>query len=103
MKISIQLLVLAGALATVAPGATRTALFVSQVKPAPDVAAADVKIQEHLAELGFKVTFADHLDAATAAEGKDLVFISSGASAHRLEGKYRQLAVPMVICESYSM
>lgn len=84
-------------------GAPRAALFVSQVKPTPGVAAADLKIQEHLTELGFKVTFADQLDAASAAEGKDLVFISSGASAHRLEGKYRSVAVPVVVCESYAM
>jgi hypothetical protein len=103
MKMPFKLTLLAALLATVAFGAPRTVLFVSQVKPAPEVAAADVKIQEHLAELGFKVTFADQLDAPAAAEGKDLVFISSGASAQRLEGKYRSVAVPVVVCESYSM
>lgn len=88
--------------ACAASAAQRTALFVSQVKPpAPEVAAADVKIQEHLTALGFKVTFADQYDAPTAAEGKDLVFISSGVSAHRLEGKYRSVAVPVIVCESY--
>lgn len=80
-----------------------TALFVSQIKPAPEVAAADIKIQEHLALLGFKVTFADQLASADGAIGKDLVFISSGASAHRLEGKYRSVAVPVVVCESYAL
>ena len=85
------------------PAATKTALFVSQIKPAPEVLAADAKIQEHLAELGFKVTFADQYDPPEAANGKDLVFISSGASAHRLEGKYRALAVPVIVCESYAL
>ncbi len=85
------------------PAAGKSALFVSQIKPTPEVAAADVKIQEHLTALGFTVTFADQSDSSTAAEGKDLVFISSGASAHRLEGKYRSVAVPLVVCESYTL
>ena len=84
-------------------GANRTVLYVSQVKPAADVAAADIKAQEHLATLGFTVTFADQLDPVTAADGKDLVIIASGASAHRLEGKYRSVAVPVVVCEAYSL
>lgn len=83
--------------------APQSVLFVSQIKPAPEVAAADAKIQEHLTALGFTVTFADQYDSPAAAEGKDLVFISSGASAHRLEGKYRAVAVPVVVCESYAL
>ena len=83
--------------------AGKSALFVSQIKPAPEVLAADAKIQEHLTALGFTVTFADQYDSPVAAEGKDLVFISSGASAHRLEGKYRAVAVPVVVCEAYTL
>lgn len=91
------------AAAVLGAAAPRTALFVSQVKPAPEVAAADVRIQEHLKELGFQVSFADQHDLPAAAEGKDLVFISAGASAHRLEGKYRAVTVPLVVCESYAL
>jgi hypothetical protein len=93
-----------GLAAAVLSAATpRPALFVSQVKPAPEVAASDIKIQEHLTALGFTVTVADQHDSPAAAEGKDLVFISSGLSAHRLEGKYRSVAVPVVVCESYAL
>lgn len=81
----------------------RSVLYVSQVKPTPEVIASDAKFQEHLAALGFTVTFADQKDPATAAEGKDLVVISSGASAHRLEGKYRSSSVPVIVCEAYSL
>lgn len=95
-------LALAGVTLSAAP-APRTVLFVSQVQPAPEVRAADARLQEHLGQLGFTVTFADQGDAAAAAAGKDLVVISSGASAHRLEGKYRSVAVPVVVCESYSL
>jgi hypothetical protein len=93
---------LCAAVATLS-AAPKTVLFVSQIKPSPEVAAADVKIQEHLTELGFTVVFADQNDSPDAATGKDLVFISSGASAHRLEGKYRSVAVPIIVCESYSL
>lgn len=83
--------------------APRSVLFVSQVKPSAEVLAADAEIQKHLRELGFEVTFADQKEPPEAANGKDLIFISSGASAHRLEGKYRRFAIPMVVCESYSL
>ena len=104
MKLSHALSIAVLSLATVTLSAAgRTAVFVSQHKPAPEVAAADAKIQEHLTALGFTVTFADQYDSPAAAEGKDLVFISSGLSAHRLEGKYRAVAVPVVVCESYAL
>jgi hypothetical protein len=80
-----------------------TVLFVSQTKAAPEVLAADAEVQKHLADLGFAVTFADQAEPATAADGKDLVFISSGVSAHRLEGKYRRVSAPLIVCESYSL
>lgn len=95
--------VLGLAAAALSAATPRSALFVSQLKPAPEVAASDAKIQEHLKELGFQVTFADQHDSPVVAEGKDLVFISSGVSAHRLEGKYRSVTAPVVVCESYSL
>lgn len=93
------------ALGALAPGlhAKPTVLFVSQTKAAPEVVASDAEVQQRLVKLGFDVTFADQADPATAANGKDLVFISSGVSAHRLEGRYRHVAVPLVVCESYSL
>ena len=83
--------------------AGKTLLYVSQHKPTPDVIAADQKAQQRLAELGFTVTFADQYDSPATAEGKDLVVLSAGASAHRLEGKYRKVAVPVVVFESHAL
>jgi hypothetical protein len=78
-------------------------LFVSQAKAAPDIVAADAKVQEHLASLGFTVTFADQSASATAATGKDVIVISSGVSAHVIEGKYKAVPVPLVTWESFML
>jgi len=104
MRSLTQLLCLACSLAAVcAMAAPRTVLFVSQVKPAPEVIASDARMQAHLAALGFEVAFADQNESPQVAEGKDLIVISSGASAHRLEGKYRPIAVPLIVCEAYTL
>ena len=84
-----------------ASAANHTALFVTQAKAAPDIVAADAKVQEHLTALGFTVTVIDQRDPVSAAEGKDVVIISSGVSAHVVEGKFKSLAVPIVTWESY--
>lgn len=103
MKILARILLVGVTLATSLAAAPRSVLFVSQSKAAPDVIAADAEIQKRLAALGFTVTFADQAEPATVADGKDLVFISSGVSAHRLEGKYRHVAAPLIVCESYTL
>jgi hypothetical protein len=92
---------LAATAALAARGAARTVLFVSQTKAAPEIVAADAKAQEHLTALGFTVVFADQGEPASVAEGKDLIVISSGASAHGLEGKYKSVPIPVVLWESY--
>ncbi len=98
------ILLLAGcASAIVARGATQSLLFVSQAKAAPDIVAVDARIQEHLTSLGFAVTFADQRDPVTAADGKDVIVISSGVSAHVIEGKYKSVAVPVVTWEAYML
>ncbi len=106
MKIFRRLILTAGlvplALAA-ARGANRSLLFVSQAKAAPDIVAADAKIQEHLAALGFTVTFADQRDPVTVAEGKEVIVISSGVSAHVIEGKYKAVPVPIVTWEAYML
>lgn len=81
--------------------ANRTLLFVSQTKAAPDIVAADARAQEHLAQLGFIVTFADQHEPITVADGKDVIVISSGVSAHVVEGKFKSVPVPVVTWESY--
>jgi hypothetical protein len=84
-----------------AQAANRTCLFVTQAKAAAEIVAADLKAQEHLTALGFTVTTIDQRDPVTAADGKDLVVISSGVSAHVVEGKFKALPVPVVTWESY--
>lgn len=79
----------------------KSLLFVGQTKAAPEIVAADAKAQEHLATLGFTVTFADQRDPVSVADGKDVIVISSGVSAHVVEGKYKSVAVPVVTWESF--
>lgn len=103
MKFFARILLAGVTLAASLCAAPRSVLFVSQSKAAPDVIAADAEIQKRLTTLGFTVTFADQAEPATVADGKDLVFISSGVSAHRLEGKYRYVTAPLIVCESYTL
>jgi hypothetical protein len=84
-----------------APVANKTLLFVGQTKAAPDIVASDAATQAHLKELGFDVTFADQREPATVAEGKSVIVISAGVSAHVVEGKYKASAVPLVTWEAY--
>lgn len=84
-----------------ARAANKSLLFVSQAKAAPDIVAVDAKIQAHLAALGFRVTFADQRDPVSVADGKDVIVISSGVSAHVIEGKYKSVPVPVVTWEAY--
>jgi hypothetical protein len=101
-----RFLVLTAALAASAGalfGSAPTVLFVSQAKAAPEIAAADAKVQAHLGELGFTVTVADQTDPVALADGKDLIVISSGVSAHVIEGKYKSVPVPIVTWESYML
>ena len=89
--------------ALAAGAANKTLLFVGQAKAAPDIVAADAGIQAHLTEMGFAVTFADQKDSATAADGKDVIVISSSVSAHVIEGKYKASAIPLVTWEAYML
>jgi hypothetical protein len=99
-----QFLLLGSAvLALTAGAAPQSLLFVGQTKAAPDILAADAKAQEHLAALGFIVTFADQRDPVTVADGKDVIVISSGVSAHVIEGKYKSAPVGIVTWESYML
>jgi hypothetical protein len=99
---TLLLLLFATAIGTVtARAANQSLLFVGQAKAAADVVAADASAQAHLAALGFTVTFADQKEPATAADGKDVIVISSSVSAHVIEGKYKATPVPVVTWESY--
>ena len=98
---SLVLTFLLGGLAVAAPAAGQNILFVSQTKAAPDIVAADAKVQAHLVALGYHVTFADQKEPASVATGQDLVVVSSGVSAHVVEGKYKSLPIPLVTWEAY--
>jgi hypothetical protein len=89
------------ALATAAPAAGKKLLFVVQVKAAAPTAAADALIRTHLESLGYAVSTADQRDPVPPVAGVDAIVISSSVSAHVLEGKYRDVAVPIVTWESY--
>lgn len=91
----------ASALAAAAAG--KSLLFVSQAKAAANIVAADAAIQQHLATLGFTVAFADQGDPVTVAKDQDVIVISSGVSAHVIEGKYKAVPVPIVTWESYML
>jgi len=81
-------------------GAGRNILFVGQAKAAPEIVAADLKAREHLTALGYTVTFADQKESPNLA-GQDLIIVSSGVSAHVVEGRYKAVAVPVVTWEAY--
>ncbi len=81
--------------------AGKTALFVTQLKEAPETAAVDAAVKTHLADLGFSVTEIDQRDPADAANGCDVVVISSGVSGHVVEGKYKHVPVGVVTWEAY--
>jgi len=91
----------ASVLALSAQAANKTLLFVGQTKAAPEIVASDAATQAHLKELGFDVTFADQRDPVSAADGKSVIVISAGVSAHVVEGKYKSVPVPIVLWESY--
>lgn len=89
------------ATAQAAAGAGHSLLFVVQRKAASEIVAADGKVREHLQQLGFTVDTVDQRDPASAADGKDVVVISSSVSAHVLEGRYKATTVPVVTWEAY--
>jgi len=100
LRLFASLSLLLAALVLPARAAGRNVLFVSQAKAAPEIVAADAKVQEHLKALGYTVTFADQREPVNVT-GQDLVVISSGVSAHVLEGKFRAVPVPVVLWEAY--
>lgn len=55
---------------------------------------------EHFRKLGFEVSVADMRDSASAAEGKDVVVISSTVKANVLGGRYRDVKAPIVSFEN---
>src|SRR5581483_27773 len=97
------LFLLAGALAFAAPASGKKLLFVVQLKAAPEIVETDGKVREHLQALGFSVTTIDQREDAAAANGNDLVLISSSVSGHVIEGKYKATPTAVVTWEAYAL
>ncbi|MDE1147134.1 MAG: hypothetical protein PW843_11015 [Azospirillaceae bacterium] len=60
----------------------------------------DQAVQKHLESLGFTVTLYDQYAPASAADGMDLVVLSSSVRSRDLLGAYRNVTVPLVTWES---
>lgn len=95
------ILIFTGAVLAAAPAPAGRALFVVQVKSAAPTVAADALVRAHLEAIGYTVTTVDQRDPLPAAGSADVIVISSSVSAHVIEGKYRDVAAPIVTWESY--
>ena len=71
-------------------------------EPEKDKPNEDSLVQDHLKSLGFVVTVAHETDPAGAADGQDLVVISSTANSDVLQGTYREVAVPVLTWNAYA-
>ncbi len=61
----------------------------------------DSLVKRHLESLGFAVTMATDTDPASRANGQDLVVISSTVNAHVLQGRYKDVPVPVFTWSTY--
>ena len=62
----------------------------------------DPLVQKHLQSMGFAVTMAKDTDPASAAEGADLIVISSTANPRILQKKYAQSPIPVFTWNAYA-
>jgi len=60
----------------------------------------DDRIRKHLEDMGLVVTMIDQAEPASKAEGQDFVIISSVIAAKVVQGKYRDVPVPVMTWES---
>lgn len=100
---ALAVLALPAAAAPVSPTALsgKKALFIvgeAQKGKAND----DGLVKEYLESRGMTVTLASAKDSAQAAQGKDLVIISSTVNARELGDRYRSVSVPVVTWNAYS-
>ena len=70
----------------------------AEVRAAVEKSNADMA--EHFKKLGFEVSVADMKDSPSAADGKDVVVISSTVKANVLGGRYADVKVPIVSFEN---
>jgi hypothetical protein len=62
----------------------------------------DPLVQRHLESMGINVTTVKETDASSAADGTDLIMISSTANAHALQKKYTNVPKPVLTWNTYS-
>ena len=60
----------------------------------------DLKVQHHLESIGWVVKMVDDVAPVTAAEGQDLIVISSTVSGKNVEGRFKHSPLPVVLWES---
>ncbi len=60
----------------------------------------DVKVQQHLESLGCVVKMVDDVAPASAADGQDLIVISSTVSGKNVEGRFKHSTTPVMLWES---
>lgn len=60
----------------------------------------DEKVKAHLDSMGYKVTFADQSQSIPKANTYDLIIISSTVGSQDFEGKYRDIATPILSWEN---
>ena len=60
----------------------------------------DLKVLQHLESLGLVVKTVDDVTPVTAAEGQDLVIISSTVSGKNVEGRFKHSTTPVLLWES---
>jgi len=82
-------------------GEKHSVALVVQRQGQPPAVASDERVRAHLEQRGFTVKIVDQTDPASLTDGVDIILISSSVSAKKLEGKYRQTRIPVVLWESY--
>lgn len=60
----------------------------------------DLKVQQHLESLGCVVKMVDDVAPVTAADGQDLIIISSTVSGKNVEGRFKHSTTPVLLWES---
>ncbi len=82
-------------------GEKHTVAMVVQRQGQPPAVAADDRMRTYLEQRGFTVRIVDQSEPVSMTDGVDVILISSSVSARKLEGKYRRIAIPVVLWESY--
>jgi len=83
------------------PASKHSALLVVDMRIPARFHLVDQHVQQRLESLGFAVTMIDHEAPGSAADGMDLLVISSTVSGHTVAGKFTNCPAPVVTWEAY--